>query len=203
MKNRFISLLKSTGRDGVDNVIGGLEKLGFFTAPASTRFHLSHEGGLLEHSLNVCNMAIMVRNEMVAYDPSLESSLPLESVILVSLLHDVCKAEVYVPVQKWRKDASNQWEQYTTYEPDYSHFPMGHGEKSVIRLMGMGLRLTVDEMLAIRWHMSAWDLPFQSHEEMSNLNAAKEKSPLLTILQCADMLASGIIETSKQQQGNA
>ena len=56
-KERFISLLKGTGRQGVDNVIDMLEKEGFFTAPASTKFHLNSEGGLLEHSLIVYDAA--------------------------------------------------------------------------------------------------------------------------------------------------
>lgn len=55
-KNKFIELLQSTGRKGVDEMIAVLEELGFFAAPASTRFHLSYEGGLLEHSLGVCRM---------------------------------------------------------------------------------------------------------------------------------------------------
>ena len=40
-KERFISLLKTTNRDGIDNIIEVLEAMGFFTAPASTKFHLS------------------------------------------------------------------------------------------------------------------------------------------------------------------
>ena len=36
-KERFCELLKATGRPGVDKVLAGLEELGFFTAPASTR----------------------------------------------------------------------------------------------------------------------------------------------------------------------
>lgn len=52
-KKRFIDLLKSTKREGIDKLIDFLEKTDFFTAPASTRFHSSYEGGLLQHSLNV------------------------------------------------------------------------------------------------------------------------------------------------------
>ena len=48
-KERFIELLRSTGRQGIEDVINYLEKSGFFTAPASTKHHLSLEGGLMEH----------------------------------------------------------------------------------------------------------------------------------------------------------
>ena len=49
-KDYFIQILRSTGREGVDEVIAGLESLGFFEAPASTVFHLNEPGGLLRHS---------------------------------------------------------------------------------------------------------------------------------------------------------
>ena len=52
-KERFIELLRSTKREGIEKLIDFLEKTDFFTAPASTRFHMSCEGGLLQHSLNV------------------------------------------------------------------------------------------------------------------------------------------------------
>lgn len=198
MKQRFTELLRRSGRlDDADSVISKLERLGFFEAPASTRFHLSEKGGLLSHSLNVCDAALKIREAMTALDPSLSERLPEGSVILTALLHDVCKAEVYKEVKKWRKDDNNQWEQYPTYESDYSRCPLGHGEKSVIRLMSWGIRLTLDEILAIRWHMGAWDLAFQSHEAMGNLTAARDRTPLVTVLQCADMLASGILENKQ------
>ena len=53
MKEKFIELLKSTNREGMDNLIEFLEKSDFFKAPASTRFHGDHEGGLAEHSFKV------------------------------------------------------------------------------------------------------------------------------------------------------
>ena len=64
-KKEFCELLRSTQREGVDYVIEDLESLGFFEAPASTRFHLNHDGGLCEHSLNVCKVGLMLREEMI------------------------------------------------------------------------------------------------------------------------------------------
>ena len=52
-KKEFITFLYSTEREGMSNVIEQLDDLGFFQAPASSKFHLNHDGGLLEHSLNV------------------------------------------------------------------------------------------------------------------------------------------------------
>lgn len=194
-KDKFIELLQSTGRKGVDEVIVQLEERGFFEAPASTRFHLAYEGGLLEHSLGVCRIALMVRKQVLLVRPELEPQLPMESIILTTLLHDTCKADIYKRAIKRRKNERGFWEDYEGYDADYSDFPVGHGEKSVIVLLQSGLELTKEEILAIRWHMSAWDLPFQSYELMGSLNAAREKTPLLGILQAADGLSANVLET--------
>lgn len=197
-KRKFTELLMSTGRVGVEKVINNLERLGFFEAPASTIYHLNVKGGLAEHSLNVCEMGQMLREQIVLRDPELAERLPVESVIVATLLHDVCKSEIYKEgFRNQKNEVTGQWERVPRYEVDYSFCPLGHGEKSVIRLLTWGFALTPDETLAIRWHMSAWDLAFQSPEEKGNLSAAKDKCPLLTILQCADGLASGILEAKQ------
>lgn len=193
MKKEFVDLLQSTGRKGVDNVVEYLEKVGFFTAPASVSRHLSEPGGLLQHSLNVCHMAMKLAAQMVEMRPEVADSLKPDSIIIVSLLHDVCKANVYKTAKKWRKDEQNRWEQYDTYEADYSRFPVGHGEKSVIMLLRLGLELTNEEVIAIRWHMGAWNLPFQSYEDKCNISEASDR-PLTAVLQAADMLATHIME---------
>lgn len=194
MKERFKALLLATGRMGMERVLGELETLGFFEAPASTGFHLSRPGGLLEHSLNVYEMASMLRGQLVARRPSLEARLPMDSVAIAALLHDVCKAEVYKKAVKRRRRPDGQWEAYEGYEVDYRDLPLGHGEKSVIRLLRWGLDLTDDEMLAIRWHMAPWDLAFQSAEMKGNVNTARGMCPLCGIVQCADLLATQMLE---------
>lgn len=193
-KTKFKELLRSTHREGTENVIALLEELGFFKAPASTKFHLNYEGGLLEHSLNVCEMALELRELMIRTNDNLQQALPVESVIIAALLHDVCKADIYKATVKKQKNAYGVWCDVPGYDVDYSNFPMGHGEKSVIVLLKNGLKLTDDEMMAIRWHMTPWDLPFQSYEMKSSLNAAKDRCPLLTIIQAADGLAANILE---------
>ena len=42
--------------------------------------------------------------------------------------------------------------------------------------------------------MHAWELPFQSYEAKSNLNVAKERCPLLSLVQAADGLAANLLE---------
>ncbi len=194
-KDKFCALLRATNRRGVETVLAKLEELGFFTAPASTRFHGAEPGGLLQHSLNVCQEARIIRLSQIQLRPDVEQLVPEESAILAALLHDVCKAEIYKQEIKHRKNAQGHWEDYLGYTVDYSAFPMGHGEKSVIRLLQWGLEMTEAEMLAIRWHMGAFNLPFQSVEANNCLTKAKELNPLASVLSAADGLASYVLET--------
>ena len=193
-KQYFLDKLRSTGRVGVESVIAGLEELGFFMAPASSNFHLSVDGGLLLHSNNVCREALALREKQIEMKPEVEVFLPVESVIIAALLHDVCKAEIYKPAVKSRRLSSGVWEKYDGYDVDYSAFPMGHGEKSVIRLLQWGLEMTDEEMLAIRWHMNAWNLPFHDPESKGSFNMAQHKTPLLALIIAADGLASHVLE---------
>lgn len=193
-KKEFIELLKTTNRQGIDDLVEELEDLGFFKAPASTKFHLNEDGGLVQHSLNVCKAALSMRKSMIELDDSLLEALPKDSVIIASLLHDTCKADIYKPTMKKEKNRFGMWCDVPGYDVDYSNFPLGHGEKSVIVLLRYGFELTDDEIMAIRWHMNAWDLPFQSYDIKSNFNKAKEICPLLSLVQAADCLASNLLE---------
>jgi hypothetical protein len=194
LKQLFKDKLLSTGREGMETVIEKLEELGFFEAPASTKFHLNVKGGLMEHSWNVCNTALMLREQMIQMNPEIADRIPVDSVIIASLLHDACKADIYRESILNRKNELGIWEKVPGYEVDYSNLPLGHGEKSVIMLLSYGLNLTKDEMLAIRWHMTVWDLAFQSPEQRANLQKAREIAPLCVIIQCADGLSTSLLE---------
>ncbi len=194
-KNKFTEILSATGRTGIDKVLSKLEENGFFEAPASTKFHLSCKGGLLEHSLNVYEAAMFLREQVIARKPELEAQLPADSVAICALLHDTCKSDIYKEGILNRKNADGYWEKYVGYQVDYTAgLPLGHGEKSVIMLLSWGLDLTEAEIMAIRWHMSAWDMPMQSPEHKESFNAAKSKSALVSLIQSADGIATGLLE---------
>lgn len=197
-KQWFVDQLVKTKRKGIEELIPKLEQIGFFDAPASTRFHSAYRGGLLKHSNSVCVQAHFIRNAEIAVRPDIRKLVPSDSVTIVSLLHDVCKADVYRQVEKYRKDKDGQWEKYTAYESDFSKMPLGHGEKSVIRLLRMGLELTTDEIIAIRWHMGAWDLS-EYGDARRSFDAACDKCPLLPILMAADGLAARVSETRVEE----
>ncbi|GJG35213.1 HD domain-containing protein [Prevotella lacticifex] len=198
-KQEFEDLLRSTKREGIDYVIGDLEHDGFFEAPASAGHHLNVAGGLCQHSLNVCHAALMIYEGMEKLDPASTGKVKRESVIIASLLHDVCKTDIYHRTVKKRKNkVTGMWEDSEGYGISYKKFPMGHGEKSVIQLLLSGLALQDDEMLAIRWHMGAFGLNLNSYEDERCYDTARMEYPLCSIVQCADSLAAAIMETTSE-----
>ena len=198
-KEDFVKLLKSTGREGVDDVIEELERLGFFSAPASAGHHLNVEGGLVQHSLNTCKAAFAIWEGMKALEPSLDTEVKKESIIISALLHDVCKADIYKRSVKKRKNKLGQWEDCEGYKVSYKDFPMGHGEKSLVVILLSGLELYDDEMLAIRWHMGAWGLNQNSFEDVRNYDTAQKEYPLVAIIHAADVMAANVMERTGEE----
>lgn len=197
-RERFIELLKSTGRDGIDYVIEDLDAWGFFEAPASVRNHFNFPGGLALHSLNVYDMAMAIRNATTPLRPDMEKLLNPDSIAIAALLHDVCKTNIYRRTKRKQRNEIGIWEEVEAYDVDYSEMPVGHGEKSVIMLLRSGLDLEDEEIFAIRWHMGPWDLPSQSIEMEKSYRKAQEKSPLVALIHTADTLAAQILERDLQ-----
>lgn len=199
VKKEFIDLLKSTGRDGVDYVIEEIERLGFFDAPASANHHLNCEGGLTLHSLNVAKASLAVWEAMKLLEPTLETEVTRDSIIISALLHDICKSDIYKRSVKKKKNQLGQWEDSEGYNLSYKNFPMGHGEKSLVIALYSGLELSDDEMLAIRWHMGSWGVNQHSTEDRKNYDAARKLYPLVSIIQGGDSLAASILEREVQE----
>jgi len=184
-KEKFKALFNAwVKRPGAAELLAWLETTDFFEAPASTKYHGAYPGGLVEHSLNVCR-------ELMS---SLTVQASTESRTICALLHDVCKAGVYHPETKRRRNQDGRWEDYQGYtfrDP----FPFGHGEKSVY-LISKFISLTDEEALAIRWHMGAYDDAARGGSQA--LSAAMSVSPLVYELHAADTRAS-----RKEQQEEA
>lgn len=193
-KERFCKILRDTGRENMDYVLEDLEALGFFEQPASVKNHYNFPGGLVEHSLKVYDMAVALRKSIIELRPDMESQLSMDSVAIATLLHDVCKADIYRKVQRARKNEIGMFEKFDEYQVDYSNFPVGHGEKSVIMLLRSGLDLEDAEILAIRWHMGPWELAQQSIEQDRNYRTANANSPLVALVHTADTLSAQILE---------
>lgn len=190
-KERFIEIYKKNiKREGSDKLLEYILSTNsdFFEAPASTRFHGSYEGGLVEHSLNVYDCLVhYLDRDRVKDDYQL--TFTDESIAIVALLHDLCKVNCYVKGTRNVKK-NGQWIQVPTY--DYNdQLPYGHGEKSVYMISGY-MRLTREEAFAIRYHMG-----FAGNEDARNVGSAFEMFPLAFALSTADMEATYFVEGKK------
>lgn len=196
-KDEFLQMLRSTGRDGVEEVIQYLEEIGFFKAPASAAHHLATEGGLVEHSVNTCKSALAVYEGMKQLDSSLERVVSPNNIIIAALLHDVCKSDSYEKSMRKRKNDLGVDEYVPGFRTVTPKLPIGHGERSLVMLLyNTPIDLTDEEMMAIRWHMGPWGLNFNSGEECRLYDAAYD-NPLVTIVHAGDLLASRIIERTE------
>ncbi|MBE6879878.1 MAG: hydrolase [Ruminococcaceae bacterium] len=187
-KQRFIELFNTcVKREGADKIIDYLvNKSDFFTAPASTRFHGAFDGGLALHSLNVYDcLKDYLERQRVKEQYKLAYSD--ESIVICSLLHDICKANVYVRGTRNVKNDQGVWETVPTYFFE-DKLPYGHGEKSVYMITGF-MRLTREEAFAIRYHMG-----FSGNEDSNNVGKAFEMFPLAFALSTADMEATYFVE---------
>lgn len=184
MKEEFLGLLKSINREGMDKLIEFIEKSDFFKAPASTRFHGSHEGGLLEHSMKVYEILIdKVKNSVIPIEVS------QESLIIIALLHDICKVNFYKVDYRNSKNSFGEWEKVPYYTIEDT-IPYGHGEKSVMMITEY-IKLTVEEKYCIRWHMG-----FTEPKEVYNtLGQAFKKFPLALLMHEADLEATYFFDT--------
>ena len=175
-KNNYIKLLKSTNRYKIENVIDWLESTDFFEAPASTIYHENYTGGLCEHSLKVYDNMVKLKQEF-------KFDIDDEQIIIMALLHDVCKANTYIKDKKNQKIGQN-WVtvDYWKRNDDY---PIGHGQKSIILIQKTGFVLTDLEILSIVAHMNGYD-----KSDLFNASNIYDKNELTIWLHLADMIAT-------------
>lgn len=188
-REKFLAIYKEKiHRDGADALLDYLtsDKCDFFTAPASTRYHNSCPGGLLNHSLNVYEcLCDYLSRERVKNEYGCNVSE--ESAAIVALLHDICKVNFYKESTRNVKDENGVWQKVPYYEIEDT-LPYGHGEKSVYVIGGF-MRLTREEAFAIRYHMG-----FAGNSEARDVGAAFQMFPLAFALSVADMEATYYVE---------
>lgn len=144
-----------------------LEK-GFFTAPASTKYHGNYEGGLFDHSYMVAR-----------YLKKLTEDCRLDwqnsrSPLLVGMFHDLCKMDNYILIDGY-------------YEYETDTLLKGHGDKSVM-VLAQYFKLTEEEIMCIRYHMGA----FCDKSEWNDYTRAVHKYTNVLWTHQADMLASHV-----------
>lgn len=202
---RYEELMAKVERPGKEALMDYIRKSDFYTAPASTKYHLSVPGGLLQHSLNVYDCLQRKKDNQLWAGILL--GIGEDAMILCPLLHDICKTYFYTTEYKNQKSydpakvaaasasqvkrdngGSFIWEQVQVYTID-DKVPYGHGEKSVM-MIEQFMRLASVERYAIRWHMGYSEPP----QLYLQLGQAIEKYPFILALHEADMEASNLIE---------
>lgn len=188
-KEQFIEIFQThIKREGSDKLLDYLKSSDFFTAPASTRFHLAEEGGLCAHSLNVYQR--LVKLVQCEYGDQFLEKYSMETLAVCGLLHDLCKIDMYKTEHRNVKNADGVWEQKPFFAID-EKLPYGHGEKSVYIINGY-IRLTREEAVAINWHMGGFDDRVRAGNY--SIASAYTMFPLSVFLHLADMTASYLDE---------
>ena len=183
MKEKFLNLLRSVQREGIEDLIKFIESTDFFKAPASTRFHGNFEGGLLQHSIKVYE----ILKEKLNNTP-VPMNISEDTIKIVALLHDICKVNYYKVDYRNAKNDLGVWEKVPYYTVEDT-IPYGHGEKSVMMITEY-MKLTVEEKYAIRWHMGL----SEPKELYGTLSAAFSKYPLALMLFEADLEATYLFD---------
>lgn len=198
VKEEILRLLKEVNRPGMDKLIAFLNKSDYFTAPASTRFHNNFEGGLARHSLNVYFRLTQLIAAFASQGDILdtlghESNLK-DSIIIIALLHDICKTGFYTTEMRNRKDEQGNWVKVPVYTISDT-LPFGHGEKSVYMISSF-IKLTREEAMAIRWHMGYSDSDFKGGGH--SVSTAFDMFPLAVLAYMADMAATHFDESKAE-----
>lgn len=167
-----------------DDFLDWLIDEGFFTAPASRKYHGAYEGGLFDHSFAVAETLIDMTEKM-----NIEWEHP-RSPFIVGMFHDLCKIDQYEKVIDvegvvyFGMDEPKGEEYHFEYSTD-GLLP-GHGEKSVMKL-AQWMQLTEEEILCIRYHMGAYE-----KDTWDYFDKAIRKYPTVLWTHTADMIASKV-----------
>lgn len=161
--DEMVKFIEDEGGVDLSRLVAWLEnQTDYFAAPASASHHLAVEGGLLRHSINVAQ--------------AISRQLPGDtSALMVALFHDLCKVNIYKHVPN-----VTGVNYYKVDDP----FPLGHGEKSAY-LLGRFVELADDELMAVRYHMGAWDT-----DSKGTVSRVFRTYPLAFHLHMADMEAA-------------
>jgi replication-associated recombination protein RarA len=155
----------------------------WLTSPASTKYHLCMERGLLEHSVNVAETMLKIKS---AIAPEISD----ESCVIVALLHDLGKVGMPGRPQYLFNEPSEKQMKYG-YKPDYPYrFNKELTYLSVpVRSIYLAMKyidLTEEEVQAIIYHDGQY--------VEDNASVATHEEPLTLLLQYADSWSGFVIE---------
>ena len=156
----------------------------FMVAPASVRWHMNHERGLLEHSVNVAETLLKIK-------ATLAPEISDESCVIVALLHDLGKAGMPGNPQYLPNEPNDRQKRYGSYIPQY-RFNNDLVYLSVpirsLYLILPYMDLSEEEVQAIAYHDGQY--------VEDNRSAANHETPLALLLQYADNWCASVLEKS-------
>lgn len=194
-KEKICELLLSTKREGIDKLIEVMKTGGFFDAPCSGAYHLSKNGGLAEHSLNVYTVMKELTESLCV-----GSEITDDEIIIVSILHDLGKMgdhgkPNYVPNMIRSKTKNKETGEYDLVQSEAKPYETNKEltyEEHEIRSLLIAERyieLSEDEETAILHHNGLYG---KLDSSFGNANFCKTK--LAFLLHTADMYCSRFIE---------
>lgn len=194
VKSAIEHLLRTTRRDGMENLINWMNENGFFQAPCSTSHHLCVEGGLAEHSLNVYRTMLFLSKTLLGEDPEHEI---IDSIIICSLLHDIGKVgqfgkSYYVEnyLSKTDKEGNPIRSESKPYVSNKELLNIPHDVRS-IAILSKFIELTEDEQFAILYHNGPYgDFKYQ---------ISGKETELYMLLHFADMWVSRVVEAKQPE----
>lgn len=181
--NMFVRMMEAAHLP--DDFVDWLMDEGFFTAPASTKWHGAYEGGLFDHCFEVTESLVNFTDKM-----GLTWEHP-RSPWIVGMFHDLCKIDSYekvvdhAGVQMMGSDEVKGETAHFIWNEGSQLFP-GHGDKSVM-LLSRWLQPTEEEILCIRYHMGAYET-----KDWDFYDRAIRKYPNVLWTHTADMYASKV-----------
>ena len=163
-----------------ERAIKWLNSTDFYDAPASTRYHDADPSGLLRHTLKVVNRTI----DLTTID--LFKSVDIAEAVLVAIVHDFCKINIYESfMRNVKDDITGEWTKVASYKHKPSDYSFGHGGSSLYMAEKL-FKFTLEQAHAIRWHMGVYVV---SDYERSDLFNASERYPMVRLMQMADQLS--------------
>lgn len=194
-KKLFLDLVNAISEERLDSehkqrLVEYLESSDFFTAPASTKYHSSHEGGLCAHSLTVYSALESLVEQFT------DGEFSEDSLKIVALFHDISKANYYESyLRNVKNDITGQWEKVPEYRVKSAddRLIVGNHEQTSEYILRRFIRLTPEESVAILHHHGG-----MGHDcSQVDMSVIFSKYPLALLLHTADMFGAYMFEKNE------
>lgn len=214
-KNEFISILNSLRVDAnIEGLIKFLEEHNFFTAPSSTQYQYSFEGGLCAQSIAIYRIfsdlahKFLVNYELTIDDKGNEVQVPKylfdeDSIIILGLLCMVYKMdyyEMYIKNEKYYSDKGSKcdnlgkfdWVSTKAYKVKDIQERMLFGDGAFTSYMFVNRFIPLTELESII--MVNYGCGIENGYQVKEMWGLMSKYPLLTLLHSANLISNSLPE---------